>query len=69
MKKNLILLLLVVLNITVWYIGRSEVKEPEKFEKVESRDAVQAGVASDQMSEKPKVAITFDDGPSTVYTD
>ncbi|MCI9617583.1 MAG: polysaccharide deacetylase family protein [Eubacterium sp.] len=69
MKKNLILLLLVVLNITVWYIGRSEVKEPEKFEKVESRDAVQAGVASDQVGDKPRVAITFDDGPSTVYTE
>lgn len=69
MKKNLFLLLLFVLNITVWYIGRSEVKEPEKFEKIESRDEVPAGVPSDQVSEKPKVAITFDDGPSTVYTE
>lgn len=69
MKKNLFLLLLVVLNITVWYIGRSEVKETEKFEKVESRDEVLAGVPSNQVSEKPKVAITFDDGPSTVYTE
>ena len=44
-------------------------KEPEKFEKVDSGNEVPAGVASDKVSDKPKVAITFDDGPSTVYTE
>ena len=69
MKKNLILLLLIILNVTVWYMGKSNGKEIKTFEKVENAGAVQAGVTSDKVSKKPKVAITFDDGPSTVYTE
>ena len=66
MKKKFILALLIILNITVWYLGGSDHKKTVQIQEKESSEAVQSDV---QVSEHPKVAITFDDGPSTVYTE
>lgn len=66
MKKKLVLALLIVLNIIVWYIGKVDNKSTEQLKEMEAPEVVQSDI---QVSEHPKVAITFDDGPSTVYTE
>ena len=69
MKKNFILVLLLCLNIAVWYVGGINNKETKDLQEAEETEIIQVGLQSNQLSEKPKVAITFDDGPSTVYTE
>lgn len=66
MKKNFVLALLVVLNVVVWYAWGKNNKSASEVQKLETVDAV---CADNQVSDSPKVAITFDDGPSTVYTE
>ncbi len=66
MKKKLILFLLIVLNITVWYMIGLENKKTEQLSKNELSEAEQQNIKE---REHPKVAITFDDGPSKKYTE
>lgn len=69
MKKKLILFLLIILNITVWYGQKINWQSTGNSQKIDETEANQACVVRNQISEHPKVALTFDDGPSTVYTE
>lgn len=66
MKRKIILTLLIILNITVWCIGAIN---GEKTKKVQATGQAEVVQADNKVEESPKVAITFDDGPSTVYTE
>lgn len=85
MKKSIILVLLIVLNITVWHVGKIDFQNMKKQQKIENNMKREVAVeeenskisvkeesivsAANQASNSMKVAITFDDGPSTVYTE
>lgn len=69
MKKRIALFLLIVLNITVWYGGKISLEKIGSGEKIQKIEVNQTGAVRNKIREHPKVAITFDDGPSTVYTE
>ena len=85
MKKSIILVLLIVLNITVWHVGEIDFQNMKKQQKIENNMKREVAVkeenskisakeepvvsAENQVSNSMKVAITFDDGPSSVYTE
>lgn len=69
MKKRITLFLLIVLNITVWYGGKISLEKIGSGEKIQKIEVNQTGAVRNKIREHPKVAITFDDGPSTVYTE
>lgn len=69
MKKRIALFLLIVLNITVWHGGKISLEKIGSGEKIQKIEVNQTGAVRNKIREHPKVAITFDDGPSTVYTE